>query len=121
MDRGPIKRPGNLSRVLRCYRQYLTPHLGGLFHCAMRRKIESMKTKRNTFSRFNQPVPCRMCGKSTTWSEANGNHGLDLCGPCFERAGLENDHLDNGHGSAVAGCPVCEKTAAAAKVEGGRA
>lgn len=59
------------------------------------------------FSRFNQPVACRLCGKKTTWSEANGNHGLDLCRACFEAATLENDHHDNGHEQIVDGCPVC--------------
>jgi hypothetical protein len=52
-----------------------------------------MKAARK-FDRFNQPVRCRMCSKLTTFSEVNGYVGLDLCGPCFDAAGAENEVLD---------------------------
>ena len=53
--------------------------------------------KKVKFSRTNQPVSCRMCGKKTTWSEVQGNVGLDLCRTCNEEALLENEHLDGHH------------------------
>jgi hypothetical protein len=63
------------------------------------------------FSRWNQPVPCRMCGKQTTWSEANGYAGLDLCEKCFDRATLENAHVDGYHKEGrdgfAADCRMC--------------
>jgi len=55
-----------------------------------------MRTKQN-FSRRNQPVACRMCGKLTTWSDVNGFVGLALCKPCFDAATLENGHFDGAH------------------------
>jgi hypothetical protein len=33
--------------------------------------------------------------------------GLELCPPCYEGAGLENEHTDDGHDMPVAGCPSC--------------
>ena len=67
---------------------------------------------RARFSRFNQPVACHMCGKRTTWSEANGNGGLDLCRSCFEKASIENEHYDGYHADTPnAGCPLCRKEA----------
>lgn len=56
------------------------------------------------FSRHNQPVKCRLCGKVT----AHGDHsGAELCKPCYDAAGLENEHNDYGHTSPVKGCPAC--------------
>jgi len=70
-----------------------------------------MKTKRQNFGRFNQPVACRMCGKNTTWSEANGYCGLDLCRDCFEAASLENEHFDGHHANQPhADCPHCKQS-----------
>jgi hypothetical protein len=69
--------------------------------------------KMANFSRFNQPQKCHACGKLSTWSEANGYGGLNLCRECFDRATLQNDHFDNGHAEVKAGCPECEKASAA--------
>jgi hypothetical protein len=37
--------------------------------------------------------------------------GLDLCPQCFEEAGWENDHSDNGHETPVPNCPTCKAEA----------
>jgi hypothetical protein len=69
-------------------------------------------TKRQNFSRFNQPRPCRVCGKNTTWSDANGYAGLGLCEACFDAATLENAHEDGYHRPDRDGfdesCPLCQ-------------
>jgi hypothetical protein len=68
-----------------------------------------MKRKLNTFSRFNQPKPCRMCGKGTTWSDSNGYCGLGLCKPCYELATMDNEHYDGYHADAPnAACRLCQ-------------
>ena len=68
-----------------------------------------MKQRMKNFSRHNQPVACRSCGKLTTWSEANGYGGLGLCGPCFDEASLENEHFDGHHQDAPhKGCKHCQ-------------
>lgn len=59
---------------------------------------------RNRFSRYNQPVRC-VCGKLTTQTVGGGT---ELCRACYDAAGLENEHNDNGHAERVKGCPVCE-------------
>jgi hypothetical protein len=60
------------------------------------------------FSKVNQPVACRGCGKTTN----AGSNGLDLCAKCFDEAGLENEHQDGMHdGESAEGCPFCAKTA----------
>jgi hypothetical protein len=66
--------------------------------------------KRQTFSRYNQPRHCRICGKLTTWSEANGHGGLDLCQKCFDAATIQNEHYDGYHNDVPkADCPLCRK------------
>ena len=60
------------------------------------------------FSRTNQPVKCKACGKLTT-QDVDGA-GLSLCRRCYEEAGLENEHQDGLHDAApVKGCPACEE------------
>lgn len=68
------------------------------------------KTKRQNFSRFNQPVQCRSCDRMTTWSDSNGYHGLDLCKTCFDAASMENEHNDGYHADKPNnGCKQCMK------------
>src|SRR5262245_49607300 len=78
--------------------------------------MKNAKKTKNTmakFSRWNQPVPCRMCGKKTTWAEGNGYVGLDLCKKCFDLATLENAHNDGYHKEGRDGfaedCPWCQE------------
>lgn len=68
---------------------------------------------RGKLSRTNRMVPCRVC-KKLTHSDIQGAAGIELCGPCFDAAGLENEHADGYHESeAHPDCPDC---AAAARV-----
>ena len=50
-------------------------------------------------------INCRSCGKRTT-SGIDGSN-VDLCRPCFEASGLENEHSDYGHDTKEEGCPTC--------------
>jgi hypothetical protein len=34
--------------------------------------------------------------------------GVDLCPPCYDEAGLENEHSDGYHDQPVADCPACK-------------
>lgn len=78
------------------------------------------KPARNRFSRLNQPVKCRGCGKTTT-TRVQGVVGLDLCAPCQDSAGLENEHGDNdgqhfgceATGGKHPDCPDCQAEARA--------
>jgi hypothetical protein len=60
---------------------------------------------RNKFSRFNQPVTCKGCGKRTT--DRTGG-GTELCRRCYDEAGLENEHQDGGHTEPHPDCPMCK-------------
>src|SRR6266566_876822 len=64
--------------------------------------------KRAKFNRFNQPsIICHCCGKRTT--EMTGE-GTDLCGVCYQSAGIENEHSDtNGehYGQKPTNCATC--------------
>jgi hypothetical protein len=63
---------------------------------------------RNRMSRTDQPVKCRNCGKLTR-SMARGDC-TELCGDCFEMAGLENAHSDGDHADEpCAECPECKR------------
>jgi len=77
-----------------------------------------MKTSR--FTRHRQPFKCAECGKMTTG--APGVVGPELCGNCYERAGIANEHSDTGgkhYGAPLPcdNCPTCELDAANAKAE----
>ena len=50
---------------------------------------------------------CYDCGQSGT-ADMFDSSGTDLCLPCYDAAGLENEHSDNGHADPVTGCPTCE-------------
>lgn len=66
------------------------------------------------FSRMNRPdVYCKVCGKRTT---RNTGGGTGLCGPCYDEAGLENEHADGHHDEAPhADCPDCKEAVKAAE------
>lgn len=63
------------------------------------------------FSRHNQPCKCRMCGKTTT-KNVDGCLYIQLCRPCYEAAGLENEHSDGYHANTPhPDCPDCKAEA----------
>jgi hypothetical protein len=64
------------------------------------------------FTRYEQPFKCCLCGKLTLGPE--GVSGPELCTRCYDRAGLENEHLDGGHSDEPrSNCPLCEEEAKA--------
>lgn len=40
-----------------------------------------------------------------------GSDYADMCIKCYDYAGAENEHNDEGHNDDVEGCPVCEGNA----------
>lgn len=63
----------------------------------------------NQFSSTNKIAKCRVCGK-LTHSSINGDMSIELCRPCYDAAGVENEHLDGHHeGSPKKGCPNCSE------------
>lgn len=70
--------------------------------------MTTARARKQGFSRHNQPVPCKVCGKLTT--EIVGGHiGLEMCGKCIDQSGLENEHADGYHDDAPnAECPDCK-------------
>lgn len=71
---------------------------------------------RGKLSRSNRMAKCRACGK-LTHSDVQGAAGIELCGPCFEAAGLENEHSDGYHESeAHPDCPDCAASGASGDV-----
>jgi hypothetical protein len=63
---------------------------------------------RARFSRHNQPVKCRGCGKTTT-EVVRGCIGLDLCAKCQKEAEAENMHSDESHEGSVEECASCQE------------
>jgi hypothetical protein len=61
---------------------------------------------------------CYCCGKRT-WAANMDTSGTDLCKWCYEEAGLENEHSDDGpdhHGKGPQqDCPLCFPTEVAAR------
>jgi hypothetical protein len=65
-----------------------------------------MQNDMKKFSRLRQPKPCRVCGKLTTGPV--GIIGIDLCVPCYDAAGIENEHYDGYHTHTPhPDCPLC--------------
>lgn len=67
----------------------------------------SNSTAGRKFSRRNQPVECRCCGK-ITHMECGSIVGIDLCPACLEQSELENSCSDNCHteiNSEIRKCP----------------
>jgi hypothetical protein len=64
--------------------------------------------KHDGFKRGSGCFICADCGKRTRATKRDGADSR-LCADCFEFAGRENEHSDNGHegGPKVEGCPVC--------------
>lgn len=58
---------------------------------------------RAKFSRTIQPRKCPGCGKLTTAPQSDAG----LCNSCYDGAGYENEHYDNGHPEKLAQCPIC--------------
>lgn len=52
------------------------------------------------------PRTCADCGTRLSSSNHDRDNG-PICNVCFDAAGWENDHMDNGHDEAVANCPLC--------------
>lgn len=52
-------------------------------------------------------MACRCCGINQLDPSERDALGLEMCAPCYEGAGLENEHSDDGHDEPVAGCPSC--------------
>jgi hypothetical protein len=69
------------------------------------------------FSRHNQPITCRSCGKRTT-QEVQGTT-TELCARCLRESDLENEHNDEHFQGPVAGCPWCEKAQKGSTPNGG--
>lgn len=68
-----------------------------------------------TFKRGSGVYTCRVCGKRTR--DVHNEEGqAKLCSACYDEAGWENTHSDEGHASApdLARCPICQREAAAA-------
>lgn len=69
---------------------------------------------RKNFSRFTQPVACKVCGKLTTY---DGGSGLEMCRECEEDSYTENAHLDGLHDDKedvqykddIQYCPMCDE------------
>lgn len=66
-----------------------------------------------------QPLKCPLCGKVTTNYEQStmalapdGRTKICVCVPCYELAGIENEHADGYHKDApCAECPECNDEA----------
>lgn len=52
-------------------------------------------------------MTCRCCKTNKLDPSEPDGLGLEMCAPCYEGAGLENEHNDYGHDEPVAGCPAC--------------
>jgi len=65
-----------------------------------------MSLMKARFERGSGCYKCRVCGKRTR-ETGEGESSIELCRRCYDEAGLENDHSDNGHFTLDEGCPTC--------------
>ena len=75
--------------------------------------MERSKTNRSHFKRGSGCYTCRECGKRTR--DLGDGADLQMCLACYDYAGWENTHSDEGHDRRPdADCPVCAKAKEAA-------
>lgn len=56
---------------------------------------------------------CLECGAKSRDKHDNGHGGCNLCEDCYDLAGWENQHSDDGHEvNPDADCPICQKNKA---------
>lgn len=61
----------------------------------------------NKFTRqYGGVYDCEVCGRATR-ETGEGESMAELCARCYYEAGVENEHLDDGHAVADPDCPTC--------------
>ena len=63
--------------------------------------------KGNRFQKGSGCFTCVSCGKRTRATGTRDHEFCKLCLVCFENAGIENSHSDEGHEGDVSSCPTC--------------
>jgi hypothetical protein len=73
-------------------------------------------TMRNAsrFQRGSGCYICQGCGKRTRSTGRGDNEHVRMCEDCYDEAGLENMHSDEGHAGEFDVCEICHP-----KAEGG--
>ncbi len=66
--------------------------------------------KHNGFMRGFSVFVCGSCGKQSRYTGEQAL-GSELCPKCWEEAGLENEHSDDGHAEFNPDCPTCRAEA----------
>lgn len=64
--------------------------------------------KHNHFAKGSGVYICRICGKQTR-ETGEGESDVRLCVDCWDSAGQENCHSDDGHEGSFEDCPICKK------------
>ena len=72
-----------------------------------RRGMEGLRMIRSGFEKGSGCYKCRACGKLTRSTGRGDNEHVGLCADCYDDAGQENLHSDEGHEGAYADCAIC--------------
>lgn len=76
--------------------------------------MEKSKRQNSYFGRGTGIFTCRVCGKRTRQTGNGDNEYVQLCVACYDYAGWENTHSDNGHDDLDCtdeqkkDCPICK-------------
>lgn len=65
-----------------------------------------MSNKNSLFAKGSGVYVCRLCGKHTRQTDPD-SAAIELCGLCYEVAGIENQHSDDGHKGLIRDCEIC--------------
>lgn len=61
----------------------------------------------NRFKKGSGMFACRICKKNTRAVQCGSAASILLCQDCYDRAGMENEHSDDGHEGEFENCPIC--------------
>jgi len=64
--------------------------------------------KHNRFEKGSGVYVCACCGKKTRATDQD-SAGVGLCHLCYEVAGFENMHSDDGHEGILQDCEICKE------------
>jgi len=68
---------------------------------------EDRKRDARRFQKGTGCYKCACCGKLTRSTGRGDNEHSELCAPCYDDGGIENQHSDNGHAGPIHRCPIC--------------
>ena len=73
--------------------------------------------KISKFQNRSAVYKCASCGKQTR-ETGDGESSVEMCAACYEIAGMENQHSDEGHKGDLENCQECKEQMSQKSIDG---